>query len=171
MLPISIIPFSHIHYLCTSIVQAEASLAKMPTFTFSLSHNLQSHHCFTKYDSENHLGNAMQCCNQDVQHLWSLALWHCSPLSNYCCLSILQCRAHLNPPCVGIGHQCCCCSRYRLAVKNILELLLLHIVVHITVDYLLYCHCPQSLSDISPLLLPEISILLHHMSDRQCVAS
>ena len=30
---------------------------------------------------------------------------------------------------------------------------------------------PQSVSDISPLLLPEISILLHHMSDRQCVAS
>ena len=29
---------------------------------------------------------------------------------------------------------------------------------------------PQSVSDISPLLLPEISILLHHMSDRQCVA-
>ena len=68
--------------------------------------------------------DAMQCCNQDVkkyfylQHwnLWSLALWHCSPLSDYCCLFILQCPAHLILTCVGIGHQCCCCSRYRLAV-------------------------------------------------------
>lgn len=91
----------------------------------------------------------MQCCNQDVkkyfsvQHwnLWSLALWHCSPLSKYRCLFIL----HLTVPSSSYPHLCW----YRTPVLLLLEIspcCVEHTWATIatlflsTVEYLLYCH-------------------------------